>query len=96
VPIVLKSGSLNFLEPSGPVQACNGIALLFYEDNCLLEFGAVWTGGSVPMFQSILLLPGRQQNALGIRHIDNILHAITLQEITIFNISIVKKYYYND
>ena len=28
VPIVLKSGSLNILEPSGPVQACNGIALL--------------------------------------------------------------------
>jgi len=27
VPIVLKYGSLNFLEPSGPVQACNGIAL---------------------------------------------------------------------
>jgi len=27
VPIFLKSGSLNFLEPSGPVQACNGIAL---------------------------------------------------------------------
>jgi hypothetical protein len=27
VPIVLKSGSLN-LEPSGPVQPCNGIALL--------------------------------------------------------------------
>jgi len=25
VPIVLKSGSLNLLEPSGPVQACNGI-----------------------------------------------------------------------
>jgi len=32
VPIVLKSGSLNLLEPSGPVQACNGIAIpLFYE-----------------------------------------------------------------
>jgi len=31
VLIVLKSGSLNLLEPSGPVQACNGIALpLFY------------------------------------------------------------------
>jgi hypothetical protein len=33
VPIVLKSGSLNLLEPSGPVQICNGIALplpLFY------------------------------------------------------------------
>ena len=27
MPIVLKSGSLNILEPSGPVQACNGIAL---------------------------------------------------------------------
>jgi len=30
VPIVLKSGSLNLLEPSGPVQACNGIALKKY------------------------------------------------------------------
>ena len=29
VPIVLKSGSLKLLEPSGPVQACNGIALPF-------------------------------------------------------------------
>ena len=29
VPIVLKSGNLNLLEPSGPVQACNGIALPF-------------------------------------------------------------------
>ena len=28
MPIVLKSGILNFLEPSGPVQASNGIALL--------------------------------------------------------------------
>ena len=25
-----KSGNLNFLEPSGPVQACNGTALPFY------------------------------------------------------------------
>ena len=29
VPIVLKSGSLNLLELSGPVLACNGIALPF-------------------------------------------------------------------
>jgi len=29
VPIVLKSGSLNLLEPSGHVQACIGIALPF-------------------------------------------------------------------
>jgi hypothetical protein len=27
VPTVLKCGSLNLLEPSGPVQGCNGIAL---------------------------------------------------------------------
>jgi len=27
VPIVLKSGSLNLLEPSGAVEACNGIAV---------------------------------------------------------------------
>ena len=25
--VVTKSGNLNFLEPSGPLQACNGIAL---------------------------------------------------------------------
>jgi len=30
VPIVLKSGSLNLLEPYGPVQACNGIVLYVY------------------------------------------------------------------
>jgi len=29
MPIVMKSGSLNLLETSGPVQACNGIALPF-------------------------------------------------------------------
>ena len=28
--VVTKSGNLNFLELSGPVQACNGIALPFY------------------------------------------------------------------
>jgi len=27
VPIVLKSGSLSLLKPSGPVQVCNGTAL---------------------------------------------------------------------
>jgi hypothetical protein len=27
VPIFLKSRSLSLLEPSGPIQACNGIAL---------------------------------------------------------------------
>ena len=28
--VVMKSGNLNFLEPSGPLQACNGTALTFY------------------------------------------------------------------
>jgi hypothetical protein len=31
----MKSGNLNFLEPSGPLEACNGTALpftIFYED----------------------------------------------------------------
>jgi len=27
--LVMKSGNLNFLEPSGPVQTCNGPALPF-------------------------------------------------------------------
>ena len=27
----MKSGNLNFLEPSGPLQACNGTALPFYK-----------------------------------------------------------------
>jgi hypothetical protein len=31
VLIVLKSGNPNILEPSGPVQACNGITLPLYE-----------------------------------------------------------------
>ena len=26
----MKSGNLNFLEPSGPLQACNGTALTFF------------------------------------------------------------------
>jgi len=28
--VVMKSGNLNFLEPYGPLQTCNGTALLFY------------------------------------------------------------------
>jgi len=30
VPIVFKSGNLNLLETSGPVQGCNGTDLLIY------------------------------------------------------------------
>ena len=28
--VVTKYGNLNFLEPSGPIQACNGTALPFF------------------------------------------------------------------
>lgn len=61
-----------------------------------MEFDAIWTGGIVPKYQCGLLLPGRQQNGLEVRHIDNILHSITSQEITVFNISRIKKHDYND
>ena len=38
MPIVLKSGRLNLLEPSLTVQACNGIAVPFFDyDDCLLR-----------------------------------------------------------
>jgi len=45
---VLKSGSLNLLEGSGPVQACNGIALplpvdLKQEDSEALTFPQIKT-----------------------------------------------------
>jgi hypothetical protein len=36
---VLKSGSLEFLEPSGPVQACVGITFTNYEDYITLTIG---------------------------------------------------------
>ena len=32
--VVTKSGNLNFLEPSGPVQACNGTDLTLPVANC--------------------------------------------------------------
>jgi len=35
--VVMKSGNLIFLEPSGPLQACNGTALPFYL-NCALQY----------------------------------------------------------
>jgi hypothetical protein len=33
----MKSGNLNFLEPSGPLEACNGIALLYLYTPATLE-----------------------------------------------------------
>ena len=36
--VVTKSGNLNFLEPSGPLQACNGTALPFFFLNNISEY----------------------------------------------------------
>ena len=35
--VVTKFGNLNFLEPSGPLQACNGTALPFYDSYTALR-----------------------------------------------------------
>jgi len=32
--VVMKSGNLNFLEPSGPPQVCNGTAFAFLHQDC--------------------------------------------------------------
>ena len=60
--IVLKSGSLKLLEPSGPVQACNGVALPFYlflavhfqhhpvaPMSCVFSYGVAMTGTDCPV-----------------------------------------------
>ena len=44
----MKSGNLNFLEPSGPLQACDGTALplplLTYKNCALLGYQAAGSG----------------------------------------------------
>ena len=79
VPIVLKSGSLNLLETSGPVQACNGIALPFHSQQITLTCSSSSPGSynqyyghtaltfvwnTVPHLQ--MLLATRTQNAVSI------------------------------
>ena len=43
--VVMKSGNLNFLEPSGPLRACNGTALPLLSSitnvTCVLQFSTV-------------------------------------------------------
>ena len=46
MPNVLKSGSLNLLEPSGSVQACNGIALPFKYEEYRKKFWIKCVGGN--------------------------------------------------
>ena len=35
--VFIKSGNVNFLEPSGPLQACNGTALPFFFNICTVN-----------------------------------------------------------
>jgi len=46
VPIVLKSGNLNLLEPSGPVQACNGIVLPLLNSSIQVEIKSSLKSGN--------------------------------------------------
>jgi hypothetical protein len=64
VPIVLKSGILNLLEPSGPVQACNGIDLpfTFYCTMCIACDPTVAAGGTV---YNAMLIYNRARTAGG-------------------------------
>jgi len=49
--VVTKSGNLNFSEPSGPLQACNGTALPLYNYSstntryCVYSFELLMMGG---------------------------------------------------
>ena len=54
--VVTKSGNLNFLEPSGPLQACNGTALPFYHfhgDTKLNEIISLTTETAHPLNMDI-------------------------------------------
>jgi hypothetical protein len=44
--VVTKSGNLNFLEPSGPLQACNGTALPAFTQNIILFYPRLNDGTS--------------------------------------------------
>jgi len=49
---VMKFGNLNFLEPSGPLQACNGTDLPTLWTPCFTFIWLVWTWTSAGLFWS--------------------------------------------
>ena len=57
--VVTKSGSLNFLEPSGPVQACNGTDLplpfFTFRSMCAVPNMTVFSSSLTSCFPSMLL-----------------------------------------
>ena len=52
--VVTKSGNLNFLEPSGPVQACNVTALLLPVVKYSIMERSDEVGGTVPLYWAVL------------------------------------------
>ena len=57
VPIVLKFGSLILLEPSGPVQTCNGIALPFVGPMYYKEEQCIAVSITCISYQDIKVIP---------------------------------------
>jgi len=55
--VVTKSGSLNFLEPSGPVQVCDGTALPFSIVVCFLLGNSLASEFYVPTFRNTPFAP---------------------------------------
>jgi hypothetical protein len=49
--VVMQSGNLNFLEPSGPLQACSGTTLTFFFFTflILLRVFMAWTGETLSL-----------------------------------------------
>jgi hypothetical protein len=62
----MKSGNLNFLEPSGPLQACNGTALHlpYVTFSLTLKEEHMQTMFKKSMLQNILALQGRSNRRL--------------------------------
>ena len=56
MPIVLKSGSLSLLEPTGPVQACNGIALPFTQSLLYFPKNAIYFEILILFFFQIIIV----------------------------------------
>ena len=69
----MKSGNLNFLEPSGPLQACNGTALplrlfVFFQELTFLDnvkcHSSIRRNGLL-LDPAYLALPGKMGNYVG-------------------------------
>ena len=54
--VVMKSGNLNFLEPSGPLQACNGTALPFYSQSTFMFCVFLRTDSSFSLCSNKLMM----------------------------------------